>query len=172
MNQSRTRQALHSPSGFDAPDDVRLARCHACKGALEDVLEKVSHDVGARRFEAVLRAQRCASCGEVTFAGPALGRFEAAVARALVDAGAGDGAAVRWIRKAAGIRAVDLAELLGVTPETVSRWENDKHPIDRAAWAALAAIAVEGTDGVTAVRLRSAAAPKRLPKVVRLGSAA
>jgi putative zinc finger/helix-turn-helix YgiT family protein len=35
------------------------------------------------------------------------------------------GKEIRFIRKEMGLRAKDLAEILGVTPVTVSRWEND-----------------------------------------------
>lgn len=57
---------------------------------------------------------------------------EAAVARALVAAGAADGDTLKWLRKTAGLRAADLADLLGVTAKTVSRWETGETPIDRA----------------------------------------
>jgi transcriptional regulator with XRE-family HTH domain len=34
------------------------------------------------------------------------------------------------VRKTAGLRAADLADLLGVSLQTVSSWENGKHPSD------------------------------------------
>jgi len=157
---------------MDPMNEPRLPRCHACKGELVDATSTETWTVAGQCFEVTLPTQRCLACGEETFAASALVRAERAVARALIDSGMHSGDVVRWVRKSAGLRAVDLAELLGVAPETVSRWENDKHPIDRASWATLAALATEGLDGPTAARLRAAASPAQLPPVLRLDTAA
>src|SRR5262249_34268170 len=39
------------------------------------------------------------------------------------------GEEIRFLRKALGMKAVDLAKFLDVTPETFSRWENGAIPI-------------------------------------------
>ena len=39
------------------------------------------------------------------------------------------GKEIRFLRKALGMKATDLAHFLDVTPETVSRWENDRERI-------------------------------------------
>ncbi len=41
------------------------------------------------------------------------------------------GAELRFARKVLGLRQVELAEHLGVTPETVSRWETGADPFKR-----------------------------------------
>jgi len=51
-----------------------------------------------------------------------------AVARVMDDFKLG-GKEFKFLRKAIGIKAVDLANFLSVAPETLSRWENDKEPI-------------------------------------------
>ena len=70
------------------------------------------------------------------------------------------------------MRAADLAELLDVTPETVSRWETGKLDVARAAWSALAGIVVERAHGEGRSRmldrLRALQAPKKLAKAVRI----
>jgi hypothetical protein len=38
---------------------------------------------------------------------------------------------------------VVVADLLGVTPETMSRWENGQRPVDRAAWLTLGSVVLE-----------------------------
>ncbi|HOU91961.1 MAG TPA: helix-turn-helix domain-containing protein [Polyangiaceae bacterium] len=53
------------------------------------------------------------------------------------------GAELRFARKAMGLRQVDLAEHLGVTGETVSRWENDAESFTRAAQLAVLALLCE-----------------------------
>ncbi len=47
--------------------------------------------------------------------------------------GARAGVQLKLVRKAAGLKATELADLLGVTPETVSRWECGRSEIPRAA---------------------------------------
>jgi putative zinc finger/helix-turn-helix YgiT family protein len=42
------------------------------------------------------------------------------------------GKELRFVRKLMGLKAVDLAEALGVTPQSVSQWENDKSRIGTA----------------------------------------
>ena len=40
-----------------------------------------------------------------------------------------DGAEIKFLRKELHMKAIDLAKVLGITPATISRWENDKKPI-------------------------------------------
>ncbi|MBI5514883.1 MAG: helix-turn-helix domain-containing protein [Deltaproteobacteria bacterium] len=122
--------------------------------------------MGPRRFTAQLPALRCPRCGEVYLPGPAVGAFDDAVTRALVEAGASDGDALRWLRRAAGLRAADLAALLDVRPETVSRWETEASPAPRAAVYALGTLALASVYGQTAPleRLRALASPTAAPE--------
>jgi transcriptional regulator with XRE-family HTH domain len=72
------------------------------------------------------------------------------------------------MRKALGLRATDLAELLDVTPETVSRWETDRVPLDRGALATLGALLRDARAGSTATldHLRTLAHPPRGPREI------
>jgi DNA-binding transcriptional regulator YiaG len=56
-------------------------------------------------------------------------QIAAAVARAIVPAKL-TGKEIRFLRKAIGMRAADLARFLDVTAETMSRWENDREVIN------------------------------------------
>jgi len=69
-----------------------------------------------------------------------------------------------------GLRGTDLAALLDVAGETVSRWETGALPVERRALALLAAIVMEAVAGGTATldRLRTLQAPTKLPKVVKV----
>jgi len=67
------------------------------------------------------------------------------------------------MRKVAGIRAVELAELLDVAPETVSHWETGKHAPDRSTLATVAALALDALDGATTTRDRLRALRERPP---------
>ena len=134
-------------------------RCYACKKpALRVEARTVSRTLDGQRYEAMIPADVCGACGEATFAADDLGRFEEAVTLALVDVGAGGPDAVRWLRKRAGLSGVALASALDVTPETVSRWESGKHPVDRATVFVLGVLAL-ATDAERAALLARLRAP-------------
>ena len=90
-------------------------------------------------------------------AGGALEAFERAVDVAIAQEGPARGDTFRRLRKALGMPAAELAELLAVRAETVSRWETGATPVDRAAWSTLAAMVLEQRDGrsTTIDRLRA-----------------
>jgi DNA-binding transcriptional regulator YiaG len=56
-----------------------------------------------------------------------------ALVEALVERGVRKGNEFALVRKAAGLRSVEVAELFGVRPETVSRWEHGDAEIPRTA---------------------------------------
>ncbi len=90
--------------------------------------------VGTLRFIAQLPALVCPSCGEDLVSAETMRGLEQGVAEALACDGVRTPEAFRYMRKAIGLKAVDVAELLDVTPETVSRWENgERQPETRAA---------------------------------------
>lgn len=74
----------------------------------------------------------------------------------------------RFLRKQAELPAKELAGLLGVTPETVSRWEGGKHEIPLAVWALLGVLVGEHRSKSTTTmdRLRGMAQPP--PREVRV----
>src|ERR1700682_3441902 len=121
-------------------------------------------------FKASGPALVCEACGAVYFNGPSLGGFDLAVANRLAHAGVSDGEAIQFMRTAAGLPGVTLAELLDTSPETVSRWERGVSHIDRAAFAILAGIVIEKTDNRsdTLERLRALRNPARLGPMVQI----
>jgi hypothetical protein len=80
--------------------------------------------------------------------------FERAIAGELARRGPVCDETFRWIRKAAGIERGDLAQVLGVTPETIAGWESERRPIDRSAWLLVATIVLDGVEGPRAMRTR------------------
>lgn len=97
-----------------------------------------------------VRATRCEACGEVYTDGPDLGRAEVLAAFEAVRAGLRDGPTLNWARRALGLRATDLADLLDVAPETVSRWENGHRSADRSVWNTMADLLANAVEGNTA----------------------
>ncbi len=131
-------------------------KCPNCRavGTMSSGTSELRSVVGPREFVATVPAARCTACGEAVIEGSTLRAFEDARAHALATEGASDGAALRWLRKAAALSGAELARLLGVAPETVSRWENGVQSPDRATAAVIADLALDALDGSTRTRKR------------------
>jgi putative zinc finger/helix-turn-helix YgiT family protein len=86
--------------------------------------------VAGVEFTTELPGRRCPACGYSTANGPAALRFELLVAAELVKRGLRSGASFKFMRKALGMKAIEVAEAFNVAPETISRWENDQRAID------------------------------------------
>jgi DNA-binding transcriptional regulator YiaG len=123
-----------------------------------------------RTYSGEVPATKCDKCGEVLISGPGVGLFEHALTLTLSRSGTIGREAFRWLRLYAGLKAVDLAPLLGVTAVQISRWENGKHPLERKAIALVSALAVEQTEGRTGLRaiLDTLAAGKKGPRRVKI----
>jgi DNA-binding transcriptional regulator YiaG len=150
---------------------MKKTRCPACgKTAFQSATYVARRDLDGRRFTADVPARKCASCAELLISGPGLAAFERAITLELARGGEVGPDGFRWLRKAAGLKAVRLAELLDVTPMQVSRWENGRKPLERRAVALVSALALEQVEGKAATRavLEALAAEKKLPKRVRL----
>src|SRR2546428_13556936 len=150
---------------------MKKTQCPACgKTTFEAATYAARRDLDGRRFTADVPARKCTSCGELLISGPGIAAFERATT--LESARGGDVGAEgsRRLRKAAGLKAVRLAELLDVPPMQVSRWENGRKPLERRAVALVSALALEQVEGKAAARavLEALAARKKVPRTVRL----
>ena len=134
-----------------------MKRCVLCDGSLKKTLTKYTRSFGSHRIAIDLPATACTKCGEDYVSGEVLLRADLLTASALPGAGIATGEAFKFMRKALGLRAADLAEMLSVDAATISRWETGKGPVDRAALATLAAAATERLAGgeATLGRLRA-----------------
>jgi DNA-binding XRE family transcriptional regulator len=132
-----------------------IDRCVECGGRdLKRGKYEVSRVVAGRTYTARLPGEKCATCGRTYVHGPSLLKFELAIAVHLGEHGPISGEALTWIRIAVGLAGRELARLLGVRPETISRWENGKGDIDRKAWALVATLAAEKYTGERSTRDR------------------
>jgi len=150
---------------------TQMKKCPNCGVAqLEPQTVRRERHVAGHEFTADLPARVCAGCGTSYFDDRVVGQFDAAVVAKLAEAGVTEPEALKFMRKAMGLRGKEFAELLGVRAETVSRWEQGKRPIDRATYAVICHLVDERTRGVTrtAEYLRSLRKPKRLPKTVKI----
>lgn len=152
-----------------------MKRCERCKtGKLSRTTVSESVEVEGHLFTAKVPALVCDACDETYLDGPSLERLELQVAVALARAGVASGATMRFMRKALGLKATELAELLDVTPETVSRWETGKQSLEHRAMAVLGSLVIEREQKRTAMleTLQVLRKPKKLAKKVTLSLAA
>lgn len=74
--------------------------------------------------------RRCRTCGEEIAVIPRIAELHGVLARAVVEHQSRfSGAQVRFLRKYLGYSGADFSEIVGVSRETLSRWENDKETI-------------------------------------------
>jgi putative zinc finger/helix-turn-helix YgiT family protein len=74
-----------------------------------------------------VEVSRCPPCGEYEVAIPQIEDLHKAIAQALIRKTSPlDAAEIRYLRKYLGWSGVDFAKHMGITPETVSRWETGK----------------------------------------------
>ena len=112
-------------------------RCRKCDGEARlvdaDSFELPQEKLGIKGIVivgGVVKHHICDNCGDVGLTIPDLPGLIAAAAVARVRMPWKLNAKeVRFLRKALGLSAKELADKLEVTPETVSRWENGKAPI-------------------------------------------
>ncbi|MCL2779432.1 MAG: type II toxin-antitoxin system MqsA family antitoxin [Polyangiaceae bacterium] len=128
--------------------------------------------IGQKSIRGVIDAIACERCGEVYFPADAIERLERDVATTLVRTGNVDGDAFRFVRHVIGMQAKDLAALLGVAAETVSRWEQGQRDVDRLAWLALAGLLHDRVSGADETRrtLEAVQHPTPMPNRVKIAS--
>jgi len=114
--------------------------------------QQVEHPIGERMFVGTVDGWSCSSCGEIYYAANGLEETESLIASWLATHGISSAAELKFMRKAAGIKAVDLAKWLDVTPETVSHWETGKHPPDVVTRATIARLVLEALRGESSTR--------------------
>lgn len=146
-----------------------MKSCGICKvGKLKRGKSDARRTVDGVTFESSLPSTVCKSCNEPYWDASVLERFELQIAAELARMGRCTPGAFRFMRKAVGLSGVALAELLGVNPETVSRWENGARRIDRGVFALLGGLIADQLDGRedTRKRLDALRKPAKTPRVV------
>lgn len=143
---------------------MKLQKCVNCAGtAFRDAKRRLARTVDGREFEAEVPARQCKACGAMYIDAGDGERFELAVAGRLAEMGAASAEAFRFMRKAIGMQAGELAALFGIARETISRWETGKREVDRGAAIALGSLVLDKLRGLdtTIKRLRALQKPPR-----------
>jgi len=107
--------------------------CFQCGGELQVNKNKPYHYTESGLDNVVLfgiNQYKCKACSETFVSIPMMEELHLLLGRELCcKKGLLTGKEVKFIRKELHIKAKEMAQALGVTASTVSRWENDKEPI-------------------------------------------
>jgi len=115
-----------------------------------------------------IRILRCPDCDEEEVEIPQIAELDRVIARHLIEkSGHLGGAEIRFLRKFLSFSGRDFAEVIGVAPETVSRWENNHQPMDHGHEHALRALVAASRTPIEDYRLfdalRSISRPSSVP---------
>jgi putative zinc finger/helix-turn-helix YgiT family protein len=77
-----------------------------------------------------IHVHRCSRCGNYEISIPRIEKLHRLIARTLIEKLTRfTGAEIRFLRKSLGLSSGEFARQMGVTAETVSRWEQDAVPV-------------------------------------------
>lgn len=111
-------------------------------------------------YTARVAADRCGACRSVYFHGPGLESFEQAIAVRIARQGPMGPEGLVFMREQLGMMGKELANVLDVTPMHLSRWENGRRSLDRAAWLLVGQMVLDRFGGVQPLLERMAALTK------------
>lgn len=107
-------------------------KCTECGTAMKTRKENYRYDECGLKYVTLVGVEvsRCPKCGNYEISIPQIEGLHRLIARVLIEKVTRfTGGEVRFLRKRLGWSGSDFAKHMGVTEETVSRWENDAVPI-------------------------------------------
>jgi putative zinc finger/helix-turn-helix YgiT family protein len=107
-------------------------KCPECGKPMASARENYSYAASGLPYVTLVgvEVRRCKACGEHEVVLPRVEQLHRALALAVIGKRARLTAAeVRYLRKQLGWSGAAFARHMGVTPESVSRWENDREPM-------------------------------------------
>lgn len=127
-----------------------MKRCELCgKNSVVRDHVPVTRVVGDVSFEIGVPANVCTACGERFLGAEAMKAADEAVALELARNGPATRESFRWMRSTIGLASNELAAMLHVAPESISRWENGQREVDYGAWLVVARLVIDRTIGST-----------------------
>jgi putative zinc finger/helix-turn-helix YgiT family protein len=107
-------------------------KCPACAKTMKVTRENYNYSASGLPHVTLknIEVRRCGECGEDEVVIPKIDQLHQVIAMAVIAKRSRLTAAeVRFLRKYLGWSGTDFARHMGVAPETVSRWENEREPI-------------------------------------------
>lgn len=123
-------------------------KCIECNGEL--VPKGYEHKEKVGRWTVTNRATivpQCVNCGAPSLTLDELEKYQLFAAKTVLCENKLEGPVVRYARKTLGLTQKELGALLDYQHETISKWENEKEQIPRAAGAALIGLLYRAIDG-------------------------
>ena len=103
-------------------------KCAECGASMTTRKENYRYDECGLRYVTLMgiEVSRCPECGNYEISIPRVEELHRLIAKTLIEkVTRSTGAEIRFLRKSLGLSAADFARRMGVTIETVSRWEHD-----------------------------------------------
>lgn len=120
-------------------------KCLQCGGEMTTAKENHAYNDLPGVVLVGVDVHRCARCGEFHVAIPHIEQLHEALVRHLIEKATRlTGHEIRFLRGHLNLTGAALARLMGISPTTVSRWENDQSPIGTTADRLLRLIAAHG----------------------------
>ncbi len=146
-------------------------KCLECGAAMRVERKTVPYKCGLPGIFLKTEVRNCSKCGAEEIAVPRMGFLHRALASFIINKqGSLTGDEIRFLRKSLGwITGQEFAKHAGVTPETVSRWENGKEPIGATAdrFLRLAVAKWQPVENYSVASLDSAGSGKQKGRPVR-----
>ena len=109
--------------------EVEVIKCPECSKPMASARENYSYSASGLPYVTLVgvEVRRCKACGEHEVVIPRIEQLHRALALAVIGKKARLTASeVKFLRKYLGWSGADFARHMGVTPESVSRWENER----------------------------------------------
>ena len=149
-----------------------MKRCVQCGN---EKLEKATTSYSVRITPEItaqvdIPALQCTKCNESYTTDADMAKAELMVAPVVARSGQVNGETFRFLRRALGKQGKELAEQLGVAPETISRWERGGLETPQFAWLTLAMLVLDKAKSRddTQQMLRAIRHPTTLPRQIKV----
>ncbi len=144
--------------------------CPKCDAKMRLAPRTTSVPVAGVKFRVTWKVWSCPHDDTFVVPKAAHQHFDREVLQTFATKGPATGKTLKYMRGALAMKAQDLALLVGVKPETLSRWENEAQPVNPLVWVTVARMALDLLEGrtTTTQQLRAAVAGEDPPATISL----
>ena len=126
-----------------------MDKCIECGTAMVPSEYLATRTISGCKFERLIPSSACPECGWECIGSAAAKEVSLWISKEFALHGPATGKAFRHMRKTLGMPAIEVAKLLELTPETVSRWESGARPVNHHAFILLGSLVLDRLRGET-----------------------